>query len=94
MEDQRRQLLAQWEVKLNRAQEATEAANAAHTADKEAVELAASRAVAAAAGEVHLPVTPLAHPTPACPHFRHLLRPRLVHRGRIMRPPRAATSWP
>ena len=51
MEAQRQQLLAQWEAKLNRAQEAAEAANAAHIADREAVELAASQAVAAAAGE-------------------------------------------
>ena len=51
MEAQRQQLFAQWEAKLSQAQEATEAANAAHTADKEAVESAASQALAAAAGE-------------------------------------------
>lgn len=54
MEAQRQGLFAQWEEKVNRAQEATEAANAAHKADKEAVELAASQAMTAATGAIPL----------------------------------------
>ena len=62
MEAQRRELYAQWEAKLGRAQEAAEAAKAAHQADREAVQLAASQALASADGK---PVAQLC-PEKAC----------------------------
>lgn len=67
METQRQELFAQWEAKLNQAQEATEAANAAHQADKEAVQRAASQAVAAAAGDPFGFYSPNKRTRPACP---------------------------
>ena len=51
MEAQRQELFAQWEAKLSKAQEAAEAAKAAHQADKEAVQLAATQALASADGK-------------------------------------------
>ena len=51
MEAQRRELFAQWEAKVSTAQEAAEAAKAAHQADREAVQLAATQALASANGK-------------------------------------------
>ena len=58
MEAQRQELFAQWEAKLSKAQEAAEAAKNAHQADKEAVQLAATQALASADGKSAVQLCP------------------------------------
>ncbi len=50
LQEERQQVLAEWEAKLNSAAEATEAAQTAHAADKAAAEEAAAAAAQAAEG--------------------------------------------